>query len=168
MTARTRSTLAKTIGVLCLLGVAGVFLFAAGPKIKDPRQFVIAVKNYRILPEPTLHLMALFLPWWELVAALALLVPRMRRAGALLIALMLLMFVVAVSYSALYKGYNINCGCFGKNSAAAGWQTIGLDVGLMIALYLGVRFVPGRASSRAPVLERLGPIGEPAFGAAAE
>lgn len=123
----------RLIAHLCALAVAGVFLYAAQSKIIEPRQFIIDIKNYRMVPEPALHFVALFLPWWEVGAALALIFPRTRRAGAILISGMLLMFIVAVSYAALYKGYNISCGCFGKGSAAAGWKTIALDTALLIA-----------------------------------
>jgi hypothetical protein len=123
----------QVLAHLCALGVAGVFLYAAQSKVIDPRQFIIDIKNYRMVPEAWLHLMVILLPWWEVGGALALIFPRTRRAGAILISGMLLLFIVAVSYAALYKGYNISCGCFGKGSAAAGWKTIGLDTGLLIA-----------------------------------
>jgi uncharacterized membrane protein YphA (DoxX/SURF4 family) len=120
---------------VCLLAVSGAFLYAASSKIIEPRQFVVAIKNYRMVHEAALHAMALILPWWEVGAAIALLIPKTRRAGAMLITGMLLMFIAAVSYAALYKGYNIDCGCFGKNSAKAGFTTIGLDLALLIAIF---------------------------------
>lgn len=123
---------------LALVAVAGVFLYAAQSKIIEPRQFVVSIKNYRILPESLLHLAALTLPWVELGAAIALLLPRTRRAGGILILGMLTMFVCAVSYSALYQGYNIDCGCFGKDSAQAGLKTIALDLGLIAATLIGI------------------------------
>ena len=124
---------------VCLLAVSGAFLYAASSKIIEPRQFVVAIKNYRMVHEAALHAMALILPWWEVGAAIALLIPKTRRAGAMLITGMLLMFIAAVSYAALYKGYNIDCGCFGKNSAAAGWKTIGLDVALLVGTFFATR-----------------------------
>lgn len=127
---------------LCALIVAGVFVYAAQSKIIEPRQFVFDIKNYRMIPEELLHLMALILPWWEVAGAVALLIPATRKAGAALIIGMLCMFIVAVSYAALYKGYNISCGCFGKGSAQAGIKTIALDVGLIIATLIAL--VPRR------------------------
>ena len=105
---------------VCLLAVSGAFLYAASSKIIEPRQFVVAIKNYRMVPEATLNAMALILPWWEVGAAIAILIPKTRRAGAILITGMLLMFIAAVSYAALYKGYNIDCGCWGKGDATGG------------------------------------------------
>ncbi len=128
----------RGISHFCALSVAGVFLYAAQSKIIEPRQFIIDIKNYRVVPEAYLHLMAVFLPWWEVGAALALLAPRTRRAGAILITGMLIMFITAVSYATLYKGYNISCGCFGKGSAVAGWKTIALDTALLIATFISL------------------------------
>ena len=52
---------------------------------------------------------------------------------------MLVMFITAVSYSALYKGLNIDCGCFGKgNPSAAGVRTIVLDSVLLLATIASV------------------------------
>lgn len=138
MTPQAKAFLRNRFCDLGMIAVAGVFLYAAQSKIIEPRQFIVDIKNYRIVPEPCLNLMAILLPWWEVSAAVAFLVPRTRRAGALLLAGMLIMFICAVSYSALYKGYNISCGCFGKGSAQAGLKTIALDVGLLAAVGLGV------------------------------
>ncbi len=138
MTTAARRIMRNGCCDLCVLAVAGIFLYAAALKIIEPRQFVFDVKNYRIVPEPLLHLVVLLLPWWEVGAAAAFVAPRTRRAGAILLAAMLLTFIAAVSYAALYKGYNISCGCFGKGSAQAGFKTIGLDVGLLLAVWIGL------------------------------
>ena len=138
MSSKNAHALRQLVAHLCALAVAGVFFYAAYGKIKVPGQFVVAIKNYRMVPELYLNLMALLLPWWEVAAAVALIFPRTRRAGAILILGMLMMFMVAVSYAAFYKGYNIDCGCFGKDSAAAGWRTIGLDVLLSLCTLASV------------------------------
>jgi len=123
---------------VCALAVAGMFLYAGGEKIIEPRQFAIDIGNYRMLPEAYHNLMAIFLPWIEVGAAIALIIPATRRGGAILITGMLLMFIAAVSYAAFYMGYNINCGCFGKNSASAGLKTVLLDVALLMGVLLAV------------------------------
>jgi uncharacterized membrane protein len=134
-------------GWLCLLGVAVAFGYAGIEKIIEPRQFVIAIKNYRIVPESLLNAQALYLPWVEVLAALALLLPATRKGGAIVISAMLVMFICAVSYAALYKGYNINCGCFGEASGKAGLKTISLDFTLMFATWAGVHFLTRRGSA---------------------
>lgn len=161
MTLEGRNRILNLIGDLCILAVAGVFLYAAQSKIIEPRQFVIDIKNYRILPEELLHLAALILPWIEVGAAISLIIPQTRRAGAILIIGMLCMFIAAVSYSALYKGYNISCGCFGKGSTGAGLKTIALDVGLIAATIFGL--LPRRkVAANSFATAELSPAGEQA------
>ena len=139
------SSARRFIGHLLALAVAGTFLFAAWGKIREPRQFAMDITNYQIAPERYVNLMAIFLPWWEVGAAIALARPRSRPGGAILISGMLIMFISAVSYAALYKGLHISCGCWGKAGAAsAGWKTIGLDVGLLIATILSLILAPLR------------------------
>ncbi|MCZ6699010.1 MAG: hypothetical protein O7D94_08790 [Planctomycetota bacterium] len=131
---------------LCAVAVAGAFLVAAAFKIWDPFQFKTDINNYHILPRTYANLFAIVLPGWEVAAALALILPATRRAGALLITGMLVMFIVAVSL-AMYNGYDIDCGCFGKGSSAAGWRTIAQDVLLLFATAIAY-FVPPRPSRR--------------------
>lgn len=127
---------------LCALIVAGYFLYAAVGKIgyNDTRQFAVEIKNYKILSPEYVNIPAIFMPWLEVAAAIALILPRTRRAGAILIGAMLLFFIAAVGYSALYLGLDISCGCTGKDSGPAGWSTIGRNVllllGVLAAVYL--------------------------------
>jgi uncharacterized membrane protein YphA (DoxX/SURF4 family) len=118
---------------VCALCVAGYFVYAAYEKILNPRQFAIDIGNYRMVPEMFVNFMALFMPWWEVAGAVALVIPRTRRAGAIIVAGLLLVFIIAIGYAALYKGLDIKCGCTGKNSSRAGWSNIILNSGLLIA-----------------------------------
>ncbi len=126
------------LGHVCALFVGGFFIYAAYGKIVEPRQFAIDIRNYRILPEVLLHMPALFLPWWEVAAAVMLVVPKTRRAGAILICGLLVVFIVMIGYSAIYMGLDISCGCTGKDSSNAGWLTIGRNVLLLIAALFAV------------------------------
>jgi uncharacterized membrane protein YphA (DoxX/SURF4 family) len=147
----TKNTLRIVAAHLCALGVAVYFLYAAYPKIAEPRQFVIDIRNYHMVPEQYLNLIAIFLPWLEIGAALALVLPVTRRAGAVLIGCQLMMFIAAISYAALYMGYDIKCGCTGKNSAQAGWWTIALDAGLAVATVAAVVLLPKKKAPAAGV-----------------
>lgn len=139
MTIEQRQSLMRIISHLCALGVAGFFLYAAITKVYyDQRQFAIEISNYRILPKEFVNLPAILMPWLEIGAALALLAPFSRRAGAILIGGMLLAFIAAISYSALYLGLKIECGCTGKGGGEAGWLTIGRNTLLLAGTFLSV------------------------------
>ena len=61
----------KTAVRIGRLILAVIFLLASAPKIIAPREFAIAVFHYQLLPDAAINLMAIFLPWIELVAAIA-------------------------------------------------------------------------------------------------
>jgi putative oxidoreductase len=112
--------------------LAAVFAYAAAAKVADPAAFAQAVGNYRLLPAGLAAPAALLLPWWELGAAAALLFPAWRRAGALLALALAAVFAAAVA-SALLRGLDISCGCFGAGSGRVGWPELLLDAALMAA-----------------------------------
>jgi uncharacterized membrane protein YphA (DoxX/SURF4 family) len=139
--------------VLALV-VGGVFIYASIDKIQDPRAFAKIIYHYQVIgPSSTVgfvpaNLLAVVLPWLELLAGLALVTGAWRREGAVLAALMLAVFVVAVG-SALYRGIDIaNCGCFSLDDSgrAASWKLILGDLALLAAsLVVALAPVQGRA-----------------------
>ena len=149
MTFETKRKLRTVVAHLCALGVALYFLYAAYPKIKEPRQFRIDVMNYRVLPEQYSNLVALFLPWVEVLSAIALIIPRTRRAGAILISGLLLVFIAALYYAAIHLGLDFTCGCTGKDSDKAGWFTIARNVVLLAGTVLSVIWM-GRRTNLGP------------------
>ncbi len=114
--------------------VASVFVLAAVEKIYNPADFAQSIKYYKLLPGWAVNGLALLLPWWELGAAVALLAPAWRRAGAWMVWVMLWVFIAAVG-SAMARGLDISCGCFGKASGKAGLKALALDVGLLAATW---------------------------------
>ncbi|HEQ60807.1 MAG TPA: DoxX family protein [Firmicutes bacterium] len=123
-----RTILAWAVGI--------VFLYAAVLKIADPADFAQNIKYYKLVPLWAVNAIALVLPWWELSAALALFIPGWRRAGAAMILAMTCVFMGAVA-SAIVRGLDISCGCFGPYSTRVGFPLLALD----FALFLIVGFV---------------------------
>jgi len=121
------------------LYLGAVFILACWHKILDPTAFAIDVATYQILPLGLVNIMAIFLPWLELITGLTLIVGFRVRAAALLIAGMMAMFIVAISI-ALSKDLVMSCGCFasqGLEDDPISWKTIVRDlVWLLMALYV--------------------------------
>jgi hypothetical protein len=90
-----------------------LFLVAALPKLSAPQELALAVFRYHLLPDALINLTALVLPWIELVAAVTLLLaaPSWRKAAALLLTGLLIVFTAAIAIS-LARGLDITCGCF--------------------------------------------------------
>ena len=92
--------------------LAAVFIFAALSKITAPQEFALSVFRYHILPHQLVNLVAIYLPWIELAAVTALLIPgRFRQAGVLILLGMLIGFTLAIGFN-LLRGLDLACGCF--------------------------------------------------------
>lgn len=144
------ATQVRSYGVLAArLIVAGVFLYAAFPKIIDPAAFAGDIANYRV-PHWMWNASAAVVPILELFGALLLLHPRRWRAGALILGALTLVFLVLI-YSVIARDIDIACGCFGQGEEASrvGWDLFVRDLGLLALV--GVAYLP-RRSQKAPAV----------------
>lgn len=117
---------------LLRIGLAGVFVYAGAMKLTDVGGLAVDIANYRLLPSFAVAPLAIMLPGIELVAGVALLVRGWARAAAIVIALMLGVFSVAVA-QALGRGISLECGCFGAARDPVTSLTLVRDVGLLAA-----------------------------------
>ncbi|HLX13177.1 MAG TPA: MauE/DoxX family redox-associated membrane protein [Bacteroidota bacterium] len=114
----------------CLIGI--VFVLAAMEKISLPDEFAVSLQAYQIVPMQAINVIAIFLPWLELVCGIFLLAGICVRSSAAIVSLMLAAFVAGISV-ALSRHLNIDCGCFGSAHASPiGWQRVVEDGGLFI------------------------------------
>jgi putative oxidoreductase len=127
------------------LAVAAVFIYAGIDKIHDPLQFADSIAAFAILPAVLINLLAMGLPPFEIACGLLLIGPWTRRVGALAIAIILVVFMIALS-SALLRGLTLDCGCFGVGAPSRPrmWAELALDA----ALLSGALFVYLRSISR--------------------
>jgi uncharacterized membrane protein YphA (DoxX/SURF4 family) len=126
---------------LASIALGAVFVYASLDKIAHPQDFARIVYRYRLAgPTAALGVMpanvlAVVLPWVELMTGVLLITGIWRREAAALAAGMLLMFLVAVSY-VLGQGIDVaHCGCFsvGGEGRSAGWTLIAGDLALLAA-----------------------------------
>jgi uncharacterized membrane protein YphA (DoxX/SURF4 family) len=94
-----------------------IFIYASMDKLLHPSAFAVAVYNYKILPGGLINLVAITLPWLELVCGILLIMGLFPRAAALIPSLLLVVFFLALSIS-LYRGIDISCGCFTVSTTA--------------------------------------------------
>lgn len=121
----------RLLNFVLRLVLGGVFVLAAVIKIMDPATFAADVHNYRMLPRPMIHPVAICLPWIELGAGVLLVLGVWRRAAALVIAILCTAFLVAIG-QALARGLDVHCGCFGTLAAGRiGWRNLALDLILL-------------------------------------
>jgi len=122
--------------------VGAVFIFAGLTKIVDfqpfrvldPMDFARDIDNYKILPWRLSVLLALYLPWLEIICGLALIFRRLY-SGALVFLLALLLVFIGASFAAKARGIDITCGCFGhvSDQLSFTWHMV-LDLAILAAV----------------------------------
>jgi uncharacterized membrane protein YphA (DoxX/SURF4 family) len=126
------------IGLLARLILGVVLLVAGAIKVTSPASSALAVRAYKILPYD------FALPVVEILIGVLLVVGLLTRAAAVVGGLLMLAFIIGISW-AWAHGYSIDCGCFGGGGTIAASQTqypleVLRDVGLVaLAAWLVVR-----------------------------
>tara|TARA_Y100000590_G_C15468130_1_gene919105 strand:+ start:318 stop:803 length:486 start_codon:yes stop_codon:yes gene_type:complete len=93
-----------------------IFIYASIDKIINPIEFSKTIDNYHFSPYYLNNIAALIIPWIELIIGLCLLFGVFLN-GASFISILLLVFFIILLSQALYRGININCGCFDLNTS---------------------------------------------------
>ena len=149
---RLTPTQRTVVSWLCRLALAGIYLYAAWPKLRDPAAFAKNIHDYQLLPGAFVNPMAIFLPWLEWWCGLAVLfIPALRRGAVLGIAAMTSVFIAAIA-SAMARGIDIDCGCFSTTGQGmrTGWLHLLLDAALLAACLLhGLLDRPSRENNSA-------------------
>jgi uncharacterized membrane protein YphA (DoxX/SURF4 family) len=116
-----------------------VFLISGLAKIGDQGAFALQLHNFRMMPIWSENLMAMTLPWIELVAGLCLVSSIRPRAGAAVATLLSVVFLIAVGV-AMARGLDIECGCFGTADATrVGFGKLGENLAYCFLAITGVQ-----------------------------
>jgi uncharacterized membrane protein YphA (DoxX/SURF4 family) len=125
----------KTVLFILRLIIGGLFIYAAIPKITDPKAFAAIVKGYQLFPLWSINLIAIILPYVEAISGLFLIFGQWTRANAAIIGILLLFFIIGLT-QAYARGLDINCGCFSTSAASTPsdilWRII-QDIFMLIA-----------------------------------
>lgn len=132
--------------LLLRLILGGIFIWASIDKIANPDKFATAVRNYLILPMEVTNLVAIILPWVEMMCGILLIVGFKTKSNALVLTGLLFIFNIALLI-ALARGLDISCGCFDVDSKSTinGWYVL-RDWSLLLAGVILVAF--GRQGKR--------------------
>ena len=118
------------------IALGALFVFSGALKALDPGEFAKEVQRYNLLPWIGCVLLALYLPWLEILAGLVLVLKIFEKGALLVITLLLVIFTLALA-SAMVRGLNIDCGCFGKALESTG-TTLPLVRNLLLLLVAGL------------------------------
>jgi uncharacterized membrane protein YphA (DoxX/SURF4 family) len=148
---------------LLLRVILGVFfVYASLDKIASPAAFAKIVYQWQVVGPVPSNLVAVMLPWIELVAGLLLLAGAWKREAAAVIGVLLLVFLVAAG-SVMARGIDVeNCGCVSvakSESASAwppawakgvGWFLVGRNLVLLTAAAILASVEPSHRSEPPP------------------
>ena len=108
----TGSWLTHPITALVLRMFLGcVFIYASLDKIRHPGLFAEAVYNYQLLPDVTVNLVAISLPWLELLGGTLLVLGLWMEGSILILSGLMVIFIGALGIN-LARGLDVHCGCF--------------------------------------------------------
>jgi uncharacterized membrane protein YphA (DoxX/SURF4 family) len=149
------------LAIRLLLG--GFFVYASLDKIAHPAAFAKAVYQWQVAGPVPSNLVAVTLPWVELVAGALLVLGAWRREASLVIATLLVVFLVAAA-SVMARGIDVlNCGCVSVTASAVpsawppawmkgvGWFLVARNL-LMLAAAMAIVLVPQRVASDGTLL----------------
>lgn len=128
----------KYVLLILRLIIGGLFIWAAVVKISDPKAFATIVKGYKLFPIWSINLIAIILPFIELITGILLIIGKWVRANSIIISILLILFIIGLA-QAYFRGLEINCGCFSTSSASTPsdilW-TIFRDIFMLIATFI--------------------------------
>ena len=101
----------KYIQLLFRYILGAVFIYASLDKILMPGDFSDLIDNYHVTPIQINNLIALFLPWIELLIGIGLITGILLEGSILLVICLLFLFIIILS-QAVVRGIDTHCGCF--------------------------------------------------------
>jgi len=119
--------------VIARVAVGATFIVASVYKIRDPGAFAKSIWYYHLVPGDLINLMALILPWIELLCGLALILGLFYHGAVILVNVMTVTFIIALC-ATIVKGIDIDCGCFkaGQTATRAAWEALVFDLVLIL------------------------------------
>jgi putative oxidoreductase len=109
------------------LYLGGIFIYASMHKISYTAEFAENIASYQIVPFWAVNLLAMVMPWAELICGTLLVFGVRSKAAVLMIAGMLALFIAAIFLS-LVRGIPIGCGCFHSLEEQMTWTTLVRDL----------------------------------------
>jgi uncharacterized membrane protein YphA (DoxX/SURF4 family) len=126
------------LALLIRLVLGVMFIYAALDKIDTPAQFARIIYNYHLLPTELINITAIIMPWVEILCGIFLILGIYKEGSVLILNTLLIVFAVAIGIN-LFRGVDLECGCFTVSSKAKGNALLLLlrDLGtLLLGLYL--------------------------------
>jgi putative oxidoreductase len=126
------------LGLALRLYIGAIFIYASMYKINYAGEFAETIASYQLAPYWAVNLLALTMPWLELICGLLLVVGFRSKSAAVIIAALLVLFSGAIGIS-LIRDLPIGCGCFSALEEQLNWNTLVRDL-VWLAMVVQVYF----------------------------
>ncbi len=103
------------VELLFRLIIGGIFIYAGILKVIDISTFELSIRNYKILNDPWVAIVALTLPPLEIITGTCIVFKFLYQGALAVICFILIIFITALT-SLLFRNIDINCGCLGLNT----------------------------------------------------
>ena len=126
------------------LSLGAIFVVASVDKIIHPKAFADIIHNYQILPDTLINIIAITLPWLELMLGMLLISGLWLPGVVILTNILLLGFFLSLLFN-VARGLDVHCGCFttsGGGKSAMSWNILRDAVFLFLGGYLFFRVFP--------------------------
>lgn len=120
--------------------LALVFILSGLDKIGNLSAFATSIENYDLFPIQIINLIAIVIPWIEVITGGLLLLGFYIKENSIIIGTLLTVFTLAV-LSAVMRNLDIDCGCQGTfDGQKVGLLKIIENVSLIIVAILSIKF----------------------------
>jgi len=126
------------LALVLRLYIAGLFIYAGMVKINYTAEFAETIASYRMVPYWGVNVMAITMPWIELISGILLICGIRVRSAIVVTGTLLVMFTVGVAVNLIWKA-PIDCGCFHTLGDTISWKTLVRDL-IWIAMAVHVFF----------------------------
>jgi len=108
-----------------------MFIYASTTKIAYPAEFAKNVESFRLVPYWMVNMVAVLLPWLELICGLFLVIGLSTRAAAAVVGALLAAFTVGLAINVM-RDAPISCGCFDSVGEEISWWYVLRDSVLVL------------------------------------
>jgi putative oxidoreductase len=122
------------------------FIYASIHKIAAPAEFAKIIYGYDLFPAAFINLIAIIIPFLEMVTGLALVIGIYPRSAAITLNALIVAYIIALAIN-LIRGHEFDCGCFAASQSgntSSSEVSLVRDIiyfvlGLQVILYSGVK-----------------------------
>jgi rhodanese-related sulfurtransferase len=112
-----------SLALLARVGIGVVRIYSGSVKVARPHDFLTSVFQYQLLGPTSATFVAAALPFVELTAGVALLCSVFTLGAASIASALFCIFTIGQA-TALLRGIDADCGCFGAGEPVSGWSLL--------------------------------------------